>query len=213
MRTIKITELAHWFNAIRNITDHDTRTRMLDSLWDGQIESKSWLVTELEECVMPSSTPNIYIFGGWTGILANMILQSSIINPNKVRSIDIDPWCESVADTVNKIHEMNDWRFKAVTADMLTYQYQTDIIPHIVINTSSEHITQECYDQWYQKIPNGTLVIVQGNNYFECSEHIRCSEDIDEFSRMNTVIDPLFIGSMKTNMYTRYMAIWIKTPI
>jgi hypothetical protein len=210
MRTIKTTELAHWFNAIRNITDHDTRTRMLDSLWDGQLESKSWLVDELEEYIMPGSSPNIYIFGGWTGILANMILQSPIINPKKVRSIDLDTWCESVADTVNKIHEMDDWRFKAVTGDMATYQYQSDIRPDIVINTSSEHITQECYNQWYGNIPRGTLVVVQGNNYFDCSEHVRCSTDIHDFTRKSLSINEYYIGAYPTIMYERYMAIWRK---
>jgi hypothetical protein len=210
MRTIKTTELAHWFNAIRNITDHDSRTRMLDSLWDGQIESKSWLVDELEECIMPDSTPNIYIFGGWTGILANMILQSPIINTEKIRSIDIDPWCESIADEVNKIHEMNDWKFKAITADMATYQYQSDIRPDIVINTSSEHITQDCYDQWYDNIPSGTLVIVQGNDYFSCNEHIRCHTDLYSFSVGSNCVEPFYIGELKTAMYNRFMSIWKK---
>jgi hypothetical protein len=183
---------------------------MLDSLWDGQLESKSWLVDELEEYIMPGSSPNIYIFGGWTGILANMILQSPIINPKKVRSIDLDTWCESVADTVNKIHEMDDWRFKAVTGDMATYQYQSDIRPDIVINTSSEHITQECYNQWYGNIPRGTLVVVQGNNYFDCSEHVRCSTDIHDFTRKSLSINEYYIGAYPTIMYERYMAIWRK---
>jgi hypothetical protein len=206
---INTSELVHWFNAIRNITDHDLRTRALDSTWSGQIESKAWLVNELQSYIMPNSRPNIYIFGGWTGILANMILQSPI-NPNKVRSIDIDSWCETIADNVNKIHEMDGWRFKAVTADMETYEYQSDIRPDVVINTSSEHVSQEVYDSWYDRIPSGTLVVVQGNNYFDCIEHVRCSSSLDEFFIQNLAKNVYWKGILKTDMYDRFMAIWRK---
>jgi hypothetical protein len=124
-------ELAHWANAIRNISDHQERTRALDALWSGQLDSKAWLVNNLAEHIMATAPTNIYIFGGWVGILANMLLQSTI-NVNKCRSIDLDPWCESIADNINKRHEMDGWRFKAITADMSTYQYQSDIRPDVV---------------------------------------------------------------------------------
>jgi hypothetical protein len=213
MNDIKIStiELAHWFNAIRNISPNE-RTRALDAFWSGQLDSKKWLVSELNKIVL--NTSNVYIFGGWIGVLANMILTNSSYNVSRVRSIDLDPWCEIVADNLNKIHEMDSWRFKARTANMADYEYEFSedgpIIPHIVVNTSCEHIDQSVYDQWYSKIPNGSLVAVQSNDYFDCLEHIRCNIDLDDFSKMNRVNEPLFIGSMETEMYTRFMAIWIK---
>jgi hypothetical protein len=202
---ISTDNLTHWANSIRNLQESE-RTRFLDSLWGGQLESKAWLSNTLFQ--MPLSVTNVYIFGGWTGILANMILHNSLVH--KVRSIDIDPWCESVADNVNKIHEMNNWRFKAVTADMISYQYQSDIIPSVVINTSTEHITQEQYNKWYSQIPKDTVVVAQGNDFFECSEHLRCSRDLHEFELMNMVTNPLFSGTLPTDMYNRFMCIWKK---
>jgi hypothetical protein len=175
-------------------------------MWSGQLESKAWLVNCLLDVELINS--NIYIFGGWTGILANMLLQDSRVY--KVRSIDIDPWCECVADNVNKIHEMNGWRFKAVTADMSTYEYQSDIVPDVVINTSTEHVTQEQYDSWYDNIPEGTIVIAQGNDYFTCDEHIRCAHDLSEFELMNRVTNSIFRGVLPTDMYNRFMCIWRK---
>lgn len=207
---INILELCHWANAIRNINDHEHRTRALDALWSGQLVSKAWLTNRLADYVRPESMPNIYIFGGWIGILANMLLQSDKINPSKIRSIDLDPWCESIADTVNKIHEMNGWRFKAITADMSAYQYQSDIHPDIVINTSTEHISQESYQQWYDNIPQGTLIVIQGNDFFSCPEHVRCSADLEEFEKMNLVSEPLYSGVIATDMYNRFMSIWRK---
>jgi hypothetical protein len=153
---------------------------------------------------------NIYIFGGWIGILGSMLLQTNKLAISKIRSIDIDPWCESIADTVNKRFEMDDWRFKAITADMSLYQYQSDIKPDIVINTSTEHVSQEAYDQWYDNVPNGTLVVIQGNNFFSCDEHIRCSKTLHEFKIQNRSSDELWSGELQTDVYTRYMSIWRK---
>ena len=206
---ISIFEIANWMNALRSIDSHPVRTRMLDAFWYGQLISKGWLSNQLANHVSEKPV-NIYIFGGWVGILANMLFQNERININKIRSIDIDPWCESIADTVNKNYEMNDWKFKAVTSDMSTYKYQTDLYPHIVINTSTEHVTQEVYDEWYSKIPTDTLIVIQGNNLFSCDEHIRCSNNLDEFKFQNRVTDEYWSGELSTNVYTRYMSIWRK---
>ena len=203
-------ELAHWMNAIRELSSNEDRTRALDALWLGQLASKGWLVNNLSDFVDPNIPMNIYIFGGWIGILGNMLLQADKLTIGKIRSIDIDPWCESIADTVNKRFEMDDWRFKAVTADMNSYQYQSDIEPDIVINTSTEHVTQEVYDNWYHKIPRETLVVAQGNNFFSCDEHVRCSENLQEFKTQNKVHAEYWSGELKTDMYTRYMCIWRK---
>lgn len=201
---INTLDLAHWFNAIRNLPDSE-RTRALDAVWSGQLDSKAWLVEQLAPLV--TSASNVYIFGGWIGILASMMFQTGM-PIKKIRSIDLDPWCERVADAVNKRYEMDGWRFKAVTADMTTYEYQSDIQPHIVINTSSEHVTQTQYDEWYDRIPAGALVVVQGNDFFACSEHIRCSQNLRDFERQNHVVDPLFSGQFHTEQYTRFMSVW-----
>lgn len=205
--TIDTGELIHWFNALRNVPESQ-RTRALDAFWSGQIQSKAWLVTELNKIILSPS--NIYIFGGWIGVLANMLIQASTFDVLKIRSIDLDPWCERIADDVNKIHEIDSWRFKAVTADMCSYQYQHDMHPHIVINTSTEHVTQEIYDKWYDNIPLGSVVVAQGNDYFSCDEHIRCCHNLTEFNTINRVAKPLYSGELKTDMYNRYMSIWIK---
>jgi hypothetical protein len=205
---IHIDDLAFWFNAIRNLSDSE-RTRALDGVWSGQLESKAWLVEQLKP-IIQNKPVNIYIFGGWIGILASMLFQESSLNIKKIRSIDLDPWCESVADMVNKRYEINDWRFKAVTHDMSTYDYDWGIKSDVVINTSSEHVTQTIYDTWYHNICPGSLVVVQGNDYFACTEHVRCSNTLGEFEIMNRVVDPIWSGEYKTHEYTRYMSIWRK---
>jgi hypothetical protein len=208
--SITTLDISNWAQAIRNLPTHEQRTRALDALWDTQLNSKAWLVTRLEQYSMPNAPENIYIFGGWIGTLASMLFNSTIYI-NKCRSIDIDPWCESIADTVNKTYEMDNWRFKATTADMATYQYQSDIRPTIVINTSTEHVTQEVYEQWLNNIPPGTLIAIQGNNFYSCPEHIRCQQSLEQFNRDNLVpTNPYWTGQLVLPQYTRYMTIWRK---
>jgi spermidine synthase len=203
--TINTNDLIYWFNAIRNLPD-DQRTRALDATWAGQLQSKAWLVNTLKQYMDKPS--NVYIFGGWIGILASMMFQHLPVN--KIRSIDLDPWCEKVADTINKPYEMDKWRFKAITEDMSSYDYDWDITSDVVVNTSSEHVEQTTYDKWFNMICPGSLVVVQGNNFFDCPEHIRCSQNLNDFENMNNVYDPLFSDQFHTNKYTRYMSIWRK---
>lgn len=202
---IDTAELAHWFNAVRDLSDGD-RTRALDAFWDGQLDSKAWLVEQLAK-INSNQNNDVYIFGGWIGTLASMLWQESSLSINNIVSVDIDPWCERVAKTVNLSHS---GRFHAVTGDMSTYEYDWNIQPNIVINTSSEHVDQATYDTWYDRIPPQSLVVVQGNDYFSCGEHVRCSRNLEEFMLQNHVVDPLFKGQLKTSVYTRFMCIWIK---
>jgi hypothetical protein len=197
------TQLIYWFNAIRDLPD-DQRTRMLDAFWSGQINSKVWLVDELNK--IRKEPAHIYVFGGWVGTLSSMLLQASTFEINKINSIDIDPWCEPIANRLCEPYLNN--KFKAVTMDMSIYNY--DINPDIVINTSTEHVSQDVYDWWYDNVPSNTLMVIQGNDFFNCPEHVRCSRDLTEFKEQNYVSNVLFEGSLVTDMYTRFMCIWTK---
>jgi hypothetical protein len=70
---------------------------------------------------------------------------------------------------------------------MAEFEYTT--MPDLVINTSTEHVSQETYDTWWNKIPSGTIYLIQGNNFFESHEHIRCSNTLEEFLKMNHLDD------------------------
>lgn len=199
--------VVYWFNALRNLSA-DQRDRALDAFWSGQIDSKSWLVNVLNDHVNTSG--NVYIFGGWIGVLGNLLLQSSTWNVKQVISIDVDPWCESVANTLNYPYTKNICQFKAVTDDMANYNYDWDVWPDIVINTSTEHVDQGTYDKWWDKIPSNTLILLQGNDFFDCPEHVRCSASLTDFKRINHVTNPLWSGVLKHDLYNRFMAITIK---
>jgi hypothetical protein len=195
---VDLEDVMFWMDAIRNSED---RYRTLESFWKGQLRSKVWLIENLQD-VLPFNpvAANIVIHGGWNGVLASLLFNSEM-GITKITSVDIDPSCKEIATTINKRQEM-EGRFEAVTANMCNYKYEADI----VINTSCEHITQEHYEEWLQNVPSDAWVVLQSNNYFELNEHIRCSTDIDDFTRMSK-IRPFYRGTLETPKYNRFMII------
>jgi hypothetical protein len=183
-----------WMDAIRN---SDNPTRTLESFWKGQINSKIWCL----ESIKPHITHpvSIDICGGWNGVMASLIFQSDI-PVVFIRSIDIDPGCESTATTMNKIEEMQG-RFKAETADMCDTVYDADV----VFNTSCEHITQAQYETWLAKVPDQSLLVLQSNDY-DIPEHVRLSCDLDDFQQQCGV-DVLWKGQLQLPLYNRFMII------
>ena len=196
-----------WFNMIRDLPELE-RSRGLDAFWDGQVHSKIWLSEVLNEHYDSNLPSNIYIFGGWLGVLANILFQNSKFYVDTIYNIDLDPWCKPNSEKLNQTY-VNMQRYYADTADMKEYQYSDTA--DIVINTSTEHVTQETYDHWYDNIPQGSLVVVQGNDFFSCDEHVRCSINLDDFIKMNRVTDPIFAGQLETTMYNRFMCVFRKS--
>tara|TARA_B100000900_G_scaffold416120_1_gene449242 strand:+ start:241 stop:849 length:609 start_codon:yes stop_codon:yes gene_type:complete len=170
---IDIHDIKFWMDAIRNSEDKE---RTLESFWDGQIKSKLWLIEALEKHKSIRNAECV-IHGGWNGVLACMMFNSEL-GIKHITSIDIDPKCKEIASTMNKRYEM-EGKFESVTADMCEYEYKRE--PYFVINTSCEHITQEQYEKWLDKVPSGAQIILQSNNYFELDEHVNCSKDLKEF--------------------------------
>lgn len=201
---IDIEDVLFWMDAIRN--SHD-RYRTLESFWKGQVYSKVWLTEGLEQIIDTWHKPvKIVIHGGWNGVLASILFNSKIPIEHII-SLDIDPECQEVASTVNKRQEMAG-RFLAVTEDMTTYNYSADV----VINTSCEHLTNDKYHQWLNRIPNDALIVLQNNNYFELEEHINCAIDIEDFIKMSG-INVLKSDILSLPKYDRYMIIGKKENV
>ena len=195
---VSIDDVLFWMDAIRNSQDRD---RTLESFWKGQIRSKVWLIENLKRHVEFPRGYKVAIYGGWNGVLANLLFNSGI-GITHITSVDIDPDCEEVASTVNKVHEMRG-TFRAVTADMCDYVVED---ADIVINTSCEHITQEQYEQWLSLQPIDAIIVLQSNNYFNLEEHIGCTKDLKHFVEQShlAVIKEDILNLPK---YDRYMII------
>jgi hypothetical protein len=191
---IDIDRILFWMDAIRN---SDDPLRTLESFWKGQIRSKEWLLDNL--CPRMPHNASIDIHGGWNGVLASLLFQK-IKDIKHIRSIDIDPACEEIARTMNKLEEMSG-RFRAVTVDMCAIRSDADI----VINTSCEHITQDQYDLWLSGMPYNSLIVLQSNNY-NIPEHVRPANDLEEFKKQ-CGITIIWAGELELPLYKRFMII------
>ena len=186
--------LHYWMQAIRQSPDPK---RTLDAFWRGQMQSKEWLIENLQPLV--NSPSRIDIHGGWVGVLASMIFQSKI-PARYICSVDIDPTCEPIATMMNK-HEEIDGKFRAITGDMCT----VPVSGNVIVNTSCEHITQKQYETWLARLPKDSIVVLQSNNY-DIPEHVRIAQTLEEFKKQSHLIE-LWSGMLKTQLYTRWMII------
>jgi len=198
---IDLKDVAFWMDAIRNSENHYS---VLESFWKGQLQSKEWLIDNLRSYIPVDKTKiDVVIHGGWNGVLASLLYNSGM-PIDIIKSIDIDEDCKVVADTINKRQEMTD-KFFAITSDMCFYEY--DIEPDIVINTSTEHLTNDKYDLWFEKIPNDCLVVLQNNNYTDIAEHVNCYNTVDDFAnncKLNTI---LLTDTLELPLYNRFLII------
>lgn len=200
LSTLKINSeiLINWMNVIRLNQDNNAQQyRILESFWESQIKSKSWLINVMKE-ISNHTIENVFIFGGWYGVLGTLLYEYF---PSDIYSIDMDPDCKKIGEMLNP-------KVNFLVSSMENFTY--NVSPSLVINTSTEHITQEIYNQWYRKIPSYTLVVLQGNNFYDCQEHVRCSSSLQDFKRMNPLSRYLYEGELDCTQFTRYMTIGYK---
>ena len=207
-------------DAFKNFFVNDTE------IWDdcfarGQLESKLWLVRELQQCDIPLGT--VFICAGWYATIATMLFESDI-EVDKIRSFDMDTTCASIAEVFNKPWVVDAWKFKASYKDIHDIDFtgktpysvyksngEEQLLldsPDTVVNTSCEHI--ENFEEWYAKIPDGKLVILQSNNFYDVEEHVNCVADVGEFINTAPMTTVLYSGELALPKYNRFMIIGYK---
>lgn len=177
----------------------------IDAFSSGQIGSKIWLCEQLEKTGWTSELT--YIYGGWYGMTAFLLLSRGNFTVNQIQSLDIDPICETIADKLCENWKYNEWIFKAYTLDCNGYVRGN---PDLIINSSTEHF--ETMD-WYNNIPTGTHVVLQGNN-MNHDDHTSNINSLDEFTSQYNLSSVNYVGELDftyTNWgFTRYMMIGTK---
>lgn len=186
----------------------------------GQLRSKLWLVSEIKKLNVELGT--VFLCAGWYAVLAVMLFENNI-KIDKIRSFDLDPATVSIAQIFNIPWVVDNWKFKAIHQDILEINYETHVYnairsngtvcelqdtPDTIINTSCEHIKN--FKQWYDKIPNGKLLILQANDFVEVEEHTNCYVDVVEFKHATPMSTVLFEGELQLEKYKRFMRIGYK---
>ena len=176
-----------------------------DAFSNGQVDSKLWLCQELERLNWSSTETHIY--AGWYGVLAFLLLSRDRFKVDRIRSFDVDPSCESIADTINENWVFKSWRFKAHTEDC---NLRVPGLADLIINTSTEHFDSM---RWFEKIPAGTRVILQGNN-MPHDQHVVHSDSLDNFIQQYPLSNIAYKGQLEFVYpdwkFVRYMVIGTK---
>lgn len=190
-----------------------------DALSSGQIKSKMWLI-ETAEAFLPREITCAFICAGWYGMLAALWKQRKSCPVKKFRSFDKNPACAPIADSLHRHLVVDEWQFKAATHDIMTLDYAgTHYMvtkadgseqplfdrPELVINTSCEHISE--FSDWFEKIPKGTWMILQSNDYFTGEGHVNCSKSLEDFLMKAPLSRVHFAGSLPLDKYQRFMLI------
>lgn len=207
-----------WMDLLRKTEDSSLRYEYMEAFWASQITSKRWMIEafqnarrdNLENCnpewiakpILPNSFG--YVFGGWHG-LAAMFLVDNIPELSLVHSIDRNPQSELLGRNLTNC----DQRITFQTGKMEDFSAReyNPINTAVVVNTSTEHITQQEYDSWIKKVPPRTWVILQGNNYTEIEDHIRTATSLEHFCEINPLDQIWYSGELDCKQFTRYMVI------
>jgi len=175
-----------------------------DAFSSGQITSKLWLCEELEKIF--DRIDQIWIYGGWYGTTAFLLRTRNNIKIGKIRSWDVDPECERIADMINENWVWQEWAFKAYTHDCNEIEPAIGC-PDLIINTSTEHFNSR---EWWDNIPEGMTVVLQGNNMHH-EDHCVYTGDLDEFIKLYPLSETYYKGQKdfkyETWGFSRFMLI------
>jgi hypothetical protein len=203
-----------------------------DALSHVQMQSKAWAVDELTKA--RKNLGLVYVVGGRFGLLGPLLFAEPKLKIKKVRSFDIDPDCEQIADQVNIEKVIFEWQYKAVTKDMLKIDYQKHDYeiqppggwfdenkkfvrnkpvrmiesPDVVINTSCNRLRE--FTKWWSIIPPGKLTLLQNNDHHGGDDHVNALSTVQQMADQAPMSKVMFSGERDYAKFKRFMIIGIK---
>lgn len=202
----------------------------LDSLSENQLQSKKWLIQELENIVSHLQPIRAQIYGGWFGFPLIDILLSKC-EFEYIENIDID---EKAIVLFRRIAELRGYSEKSNprligTIDDVNNRSEREWNTDLVINTSSEHMsplpqlmkgkkyrTSLCLSREIlpgrrtpeRGVKGPCLFALQSNNMFHIDDHINCVNSEDELVENSGLEDIKYKGALDMpNGYKRFMVI------
>ena len=197
---------------------------LCDAFSKGQVQSKIWLVDELEKLNI-KDLGNVLLLAGWFGQFISYIDKLKF---NQARIVEIDKPACIVSDRIFNIDYIEGHKVKSVlqdinqteltkngyTLDVKKYHTNEDIgytqqfLPNIIVNTSSEHMTEEWFFQLkFKNLETNPIVVIQSNNLFDIAEHVNCVHSIDHMKKKYPFTEILYEGELDLYGYKRFMLI------
>ena len=215
----------HYYDTMLYALNHDYDiAHWWDSLSENQLNSKRWLVKELQSIVINHQPIRAQIFGGWFGYpLIDLLLDA--FEFEYIENIDLD---EKAIKLFRRTAEAKGYSERSEPRLLSTVDNVMNTNPRewgndLVINTSSEHMpplpdlmkgrkykTSLCWDDdKYLNTKKGPCIFaLQSNNMFHVNDHINCVNDEDELVKNSGLVNVKYKGSLDMpNGYKRFMVI------
>lgn len=178
----------------------------LEGSWSSDlIISKIWLIRRLKNIAPSFGT--IYILGSWYGNLGLLMLDKHL-DFDQIINVDVDEAAlrkgDSIADKMAKLD-----RISSMCKDANKLDYRQLGEHGLVINTSCNNIKGT---GWFDHIPKGTMVALQGRNRDPGSPNRY--DNLDGFVGSYPLSSTSYYGKLRLDdpetSYDRYMLIGIK---
>ena len=216
------------FRGINNYLKDDNDPAIIqDAMSRSQMKSKIWLIDELakiKDTLPLGAFYNILILAGWFGQLRS--IYDKKLTYRKMRFLDIDREACQTSDYIFNLSDLENYKVKAVCADVNQLNlhkngYEWDVenfkentkytekyLPDLIINTSTEHMTEEWFHQIrFKEMESNPVVAIQSNNMFDGEGHINCVYSADHMKKKFPMKEVLYEGELQLKGYKRVMII------
>jgi hypothetical protein len=167
------------------------------------IKSKVWLLTELARIAPQVST--IYVLGSWYGNLGILLALDPIIKYKQLINVETDKKFLQASERIHNHLGMGNTEYMLKDANDLDYR---QLGPDgVVINTS---LTDMPGQTWFDRIPEGTLVVLQSRDNDPGNAAHSTQDIIDRFPLSEIIYDGELDLQDPQTEYTRYMVIGVK---
>jgi hypothetical protein len=167
------------------------------------IKSKVWLLTELARIAPRVGT--IYVLGSWYGNLGILLALDPVIEYKRLINVETDKQFLQASQRIHNHLGMGNTEYMLKDANDLDYR---QLGPDgVVINTS---LTDMQGQAWFDRIPVGTLVVMQSRDHDPGNEAHSTQDIIDRFPLSEIIYDGELDLQDPETEYTRYMVIGIR---
>ena len=167
------------------------------------ITSKVWLLTELARIAPQVGT--IYVLGSWYGNLGILLALDPIIKYKQLINVETNQKFLQASERIHNHLSMGNTEYMLKDANDLDYR---QLGPDgVVINTS---LTDMPGQTWFDRIPEGTLVVLQSRDNDPGNAAHSTQDIIDRFPLSEIIYDGELDLQDPQTEYTRYMVIGVK---
>ena len=167
------------------------------------IKSKVWLLTELARIAPTVGT--VYVLGSWYGNLGVLLALDPVIKYKQLINVETDKKFLQASERIQDRLGMGNTEYMLKDANDLDYRQLGD--DGVVINTS---LTDMQGQAWFDRIPAGTLVVLQSRDNDPGNEAHSTQDIIDRFPLSEIIYDGELKLQDPETQYTRYMVIGIR---